>query len=53
MNDTTRRFVHAILERLPAGEIVELRLFPAIRQGAIESAAAVIALEPAPPLPDP
>lgn len=47
MNDTTRRFLLAIIERLPAGDIVELRLFPAIRSGATESGAAVIALEPA------
>ncbi len=46
MNDTTRRFLSAIVERVPAGgEIVELRLFPAIRQGGIESGVAVVAVQ--------
>lgn len=45
MNDTTRRFLSAIVERLPPGRVVELRLFPAIRQSAMESGAAVIAVE--------
>lgn len=47
MNDTTRRFLNAIVDRIPAGgRIVELRLFPAIRQGGIESGVAVVAVEP-------
>jgi hypothetical protein len=46
MNDTTRRFLTAIVERVPAGgEIAELRLFPAIRQGGIESGVAVVAVQ--------
>jgi len=46
MNDTTRRFLTAIVDRVPAGgEIVELRLFPAIRQGGIESGVAVVAVQ--------
>jgi hypothetical protein len=46
MNDTTRRFLTAIAERVPAGgRIVELRLFPAIRQGGIESGVAVVAVD--------
>ncbi len=46
MNDTTRRFLSAIVERVPTGgEIVELRLFPAIRQGGIESGVAVVAVQ--------
>jgi len=50
MNDTTRRFLTAIVERIPAGsEIVELRLFPSIRQGGIESGVAVVAVEPPEP----
>ena len=50
MNDTTRRFLTAIVERVPAdGRIVELRLFPAIRQGGMESAVAVVAVELADP----
>ena len=46
MNDTTRRFLSAIAERVPeGGRIVELRLFPAIRQGGIESGVAVVAVD--------
>lgn len=46
MNDTTRRFLTAIVERIPlGGRIVELRLFPAIRQGGVESGVAVVAVE--------
>lgn len=46
MNDTTRRFLNAIVEKVPTGgTIVELRLFPAIRQGGVESGVAVVALE--------
>ncbi|MGQ0766340.1 MAG: hypothetical protein ACT4OZ_11815 [Gemmatimonadota bacterium] len=46
MNDTTRRFLASVLERVGEGRLVELRLFPALRQGGIESAVAVIAVEP-------
>lgn len=46
MNDNTRRFLNTVLERLPGGgAVVELRLFPAIRQGGIESAVAVVAVD--------
>lgn len=46
MNDTTRRFLTAIVDRIPdGGQIVELRLFPAIRQSGIESGVAVLAVE--------
>ena len=45
MNDTTRRFLTAIVDRVPiGGAIVELRLFPAIRQGGMESGVAVVAV---------
>lgn len=51
MNDTTRRFLTAIVDRVPTGgRIVELRLFPAIRQGGIESGVAVVAVEPPEPV---
>ncbi len=46
MNETTRRFLSGILDRVPEGRIVEVRLFPAIRQGGVESAIAVLAVEP-------
>jgi hypothetical protein len=53
MNDTTRRFLDAVLERVPESRIVEVRLFPAIRQGGVESGIAVLAVDPDPPLPIP
>jgi len=52
MNDTTRRFLNAVLERVTESRIVEVRLFPAIRQGGIESGIAVLAVEPEPDLPE-
>lgn len=46
MTDETRaRFLAAIAAQLPADRIVEVHLFPAIRQGGMESGVAVIALE--------
>ena len=56
MNETNERFLKAVLERLPAERVVEVHLFPPIRQGQLESGIAVIAAEapeesgePAPP----
>ena len=49
LNETTEKFLKAILGRIPAERIVELHLFPAIRQGPLETGVAVIAVEPAPP----
>lgn len=46
MNDTTRRFFDALLERVNEEKIVEIRLFPPIRQGGVESGVAVLAVEP-------
>lgn len=46
MTDETRaRFLAAIAAQLPADRIVEVHLFPAIRQGGMESGVAVIAVE--------
>jgi len=45
MNDTARRFLGAVLERVAEERIVEVRLFPAIRQGGIETGVAVLAVE--------
>ena len=46
MTDETRqRFLVAIARQLPAERIAELHLFPAIRQGGMESGVAVIAVE--------
>ena len=45
MNETNERFLKAVLERLPAERVVEIHLFPAIRQGQMETGIAVIAAE--------
>jgi hypothetical protein len=50
LSETGERFVKAILERVPADRIVEIHLFPAIRQGQLETGVAVVAAEPAPSL---
>jgi hypothetical protein len=48
MTENQQRFLKAIAERIPSGRVAEVRLFPAIRQGHMESAVAVVALESAP-----
>jgi hypothetical protein len=50
LNETGERFLKAILERVPAERIVEIHLFPPIRQGQLETGVAVVAAEPAPAL---
>ena len=46
MTDETRaRFLAAIAAQVPAERIVEVHLFPAIRQGGMESGVAVLAVE--------
>jgi hypothetical protein len=50
LNETGERFLKAILERVPVERIVELHLFPAIRQGQVETGVAVVAAEPPPNL---
>lgn len=47
--DGRERFLREIADRLPPERVSELHLFPAIRQGGIESAIAVIAVEQAVP----
>ena len=47
-NETRARFLAAIAAQLPADRIAEVHLFPAIRQGGMESGVAVIAVEPQP-----
>ena len=44
-NETRARFLAAIATQLPADRIAEVHLFPAIRQGGMESGVAVIAVE--------
>lgn len=46
MNDTTRRFLGELLTQVREEGVVELRLFPPLRQGGMESGLAVIAVEP-------
>ena len=43
MNETTERFMKAIGERVPPHTVSEVRLFPAIRQGQMETGVAVVA----------
>jgi hypothetical protein len=44
--ETTERFLKALLVRLPVERIIELHLFPGLRQGGIESGVAVVAAVP-------
>lgn len=47
INETRERFLRAILERIPLERIVEVHVFPGIRQGQMETGVAVIAVTPA------
>jgi hypothetical protein len=50
MTETQQRFLRAIAERVPKEQVVEVHLFPAIRQGGVETGVAVVAERPpAPP----
>jgi hypothetical protein len=44
--ETRARFLAAIAAQLPTDRIAEVHLFPAIRQGGMESGVAVVAVEP-------
>ncbi len=48
LNETRERFLKAILGRIAVDRIVEMHLFPEIRQGQMETGVAVIAAEPEP-----
>jgi hypothetical protein len=43
MTETQQRFLRAIAERVPMDQVVELHLFPPIRQGGVETGVAVVA----------
>ena len=43
MTETQQRFLRVIAERIGAERVVELHLFPGIRQGGMESGVAVVA----------
>ena len=49
-NETRARFLAAIVAQLPPDRIAEVHLFPAIRQGGMESGVAVVAVEPLEPV---
>ena len=51
MTETQQRFLRAIAERVPMNQVVELHLFPPIRQGGVETGVAVVAEDPRPPAP--
>lgn len=53
MTETQQRFLRAIAERVPPGQVVEVHLFPAIRQGGVETGVAVVAEDPRKRAPDP
>jgi len=46
MTETQQRFLRAIAERVPSAQVVEVHLFPAIRQGGVETGVAVVAQDP-------
>jgi len=46
MTETQQRFLRAIALRVPTEQVVELHLFPPIRQGGVETGVAVVAEDP-------
>lgn len=44
MIDTTERFLREIAAQVDAGAVEEVRLFPPIRQGGLETGAAIVAV---------
>jgi hypothetical protein len=46
MTETQQRFLRAIAERVPSDQVVEVHLFPPIRQGGVETGVAVVAEDP-------
>jgi hypothetical protein len=51
MTETQRRFLREIAARVGESRVHEVRLYPAIRQGGIESGVAIVAARPAQPPP--
>jgi len=49
MTETQQRFLRAIAERVPSEQVVEVHLFPPIRQGGVETGVAVVAEDPRKP----
>jgi hypothetical protein len=50
MTETQQRFLRAIAARVPMEQVVELHLFPPIRQGGVETGVAIVAEDPRPPV---
>ena len=50
LSETGERFLKEILGRVPLERIVELHLFPPMRQGQLETGVAVVAADPPSPL---
>jgi hypothetical protein len=53
MSETRTRFLREIAARIPEERLAEIHLFPAIRQGPIESGMAVVAAKLEPVVPEP
>ena len=51
MTETQQRFLRAIAQRVPVEYVIELHLFPPIRQGGVETGVAVVAEDPRRPAP--
>lgn len=51
MIETTERFLRDIAERIGLQSVDEVRLFPPLRQGAVETGVAIVAALPLPPGP--
>lgn len=44
MNETQQRFLKAISERITSGDVEEVRLYPTVRAGHVESGVAIVAV---------
>ena len=45
MTETQQRFLKAIAERIETGRVAELRLYPTVRAGQVETGVAIVAVE--------
>jgi hypothetical protein len=52
MTETQQRFLRAIAERVPSAQVIEVHLFPPMRQGGVETGVAVVAEDPRRPVPN-
>ena len=52
MTETQQRFLRAIAARVPSIHVVEVHLFPPMRQGGVETGVAVVAEDPRRPAPN-